>query len=64
MKNSVFPACDAVPKILSIFLRDENEHFGHTTALLVALAVALLFTYVPFLVQKWYLKSDRARKYL
>jgi hypothetical protein len=41
-----------------------EEHFGHEVALLVALAVALLFTYVPFLVQKWYLKNDKARKYL
>jgi hypothetical protein len=41
-----------------------EEHFGHTAALMVALIVALLFTYVPFLVQKWYLKNDKARKYL
>jgi hypothetical protein len=41
-----------------------EEHFGHTGALLIALMVALLFTYVPFLVQKWYLRDDKARKYL
>jgi hypothetical protein len=41
-----------------------EEHFGHTAALMVALTVALLFTYVPFLVQKWYSKDNNARKYL
>jgi hypothetical protein len=41
-----------------------NQHFGHTTALLVALGVAMLFTWVPFIVQKWYFKDERARKYL
>jgi hypothetical protein len=41
-----------------------EEHFGHTGALLIALMVALMFTYVPFMVQKWYLKNDKARKYL
>jgi hypothetical protein len=41
-----------------------ETHFGHTAALLVALAVAMLFTWVPFMVQKWYFKDSKARKYL
>jgi RsiW-degrading membrane proteinase PrsW (M82 family) len=40
-----------------------ETHFGHTAALFVALAVAILFTYVPFWVQRLFKNKD-AHKYL
>jgi FtsH-binding integral membrane protein len=39
-------------------------HFGHSVALLIALGVAILFTYIPFLVTRYITKSPTAGKYL